>query len=81
MTISIKHASGGSIVDLANLFHEDAVEFYRRKFGYDKVQVTTKRKSRTTLAVLLKARLVQLDAQRIARERAAYRAAIAAANR
>lgn len=67
MTIHIKHSSGGSIVELAKLWHDSIADMYRAKYALVPVKV---RKRRTIkIGGLLERRLMQLKAQRIVRER------------
>ena len=75
MTINIKRIHGMNITTAPKMeMTRDWANFY------SDVPVTIKR-SRTTIGVLLSAQLARLNAARIVRERAEYRAAIAAANR
>jgi hypothetical protein len=77
MTIHIKHSSGNTILrtELAQLAmqqHDFVADSYRALYP---VPVKVRKPRRMTISVLLGARLMQLNAMRIARERAAYRKA------
>lgn len=71
MTISIKHRSGGEILAAALQQHDFVADSYRTLYP---VPVKVRKPRRMTISVLLGARLMQLSASRIARERAEYRA-------
>lgn len=72
MTISIKRRSGGEILAAAIQQHDFVADSYRTLYP---VPVKARKPRRMTIGVLLGVRLMQLNAVRIARERAAYRKA------
>lgn len=71
MTISIKHRSGGEILAAALQQHDFVADSYRALYP---VPVKVRKPRRMTIGVLLGIRLMQLNAKRIVRERAEYRA-------
>lgn len=72
MTISIKHVSGGEILAAARQQHDFVADSYRTLYP---VPVKVRKPRPMTIGMLLGLRLMQLNAKRIVRERAAYRAA------
>ncbi len=71
MTISIKHVSGGEILAAALQQHDFVADSYRTLYP---VPVKVRKPRPMTIGMLLGLRLMQLNAKRIVRERAEYRA-------
>ena len=71
MTISIKHRSGGEILAAAQEQHDFVADSYRTLYP---VPVKVRKPRPMPIGVLLGIRLMQLNAKRIVRERAEYRA-------